>query len=176
MLRPRRSLRLAAVGVLVLAVSVGLSGCTPAPTGRSTTATEQQIESIAGVERAVIDATLSHDGLSSSQTVGITVTVSDGYHIGDADAAIVWITREAWSAGPRRPVAISLSFEDGSGKPLDWGWKAALGARGWDIPLNDGNMEASNVIGLSGSNMTSLTGESWPGPVPETPANLFVKN
>jgi hypothetical protein len=166
----------AAVGVLVLAVSVGLTGCTPAPTGRSTTAAEQQIESIPGVDSAHVDVSRDLDGLTTTQTVGITVTLSDGYHIGDADAAIVWITREAWSAGPRRPVAISLSFEDASGKPLDCGWKAALAARGWDIPLNDGNMEASNLISLGGSTMTALTGASWPGPVPETPANLFVKN
>jgi hypothetical protein len=176
MSRPRYSLRVAAVSVLVLAVSVGLTGCTPAPTGRSATATEQQIESIPGVDSAVTHVTRSQDGLTTTQIVAITVVVTDGYHISDADAAIVWITREAWSAGPRRPSVIGFSFDNASGQPLDWGWKAALAARGWDVPLIDGNMEASNVIGLSGSNMTSLTGTSWPGPVPETPANLFVKN
>jgi hypothetical protein len=168
--------RLAAVGVLVLAVSVGLTGCLPAPTGRSATTTEQQIASIPGVDSAHAHVTRSLDGLTTTQIVNITVAVSEGYHIGDADAAIVWITREAWSAGPRRPSVIGFSFDDASGKPLDWGWKAALAARGWDVPLSDGNMASDNLIALSGSTMTSLTGESWPGPVPETPANLFVKN
>jgi hypothetical protein len=187
MLRPRYSLRLAAVGVVVLAVSVGLTGCTPAPTGRSATATEQQIESIPGVEKATIRADSSLDGFVSKQTINITVVVSDGYQVGDADGAIVWLAQEAWSAGPKRPGSMGISLEDSSGKPLDWGWKDALAKHGWDkdagandgwdvANVDDGVLASSRLIVLTRSAMTSLTGDSWPGPVPETPANLFVKN
>jgi hypothetical protein len=165
-----------AVGVLVLAVSVGLAGCTPAPTGRSATATEQQIESIPGVEKAAVNLNAGHDGFVSRPTVGITVTVSDGYHIGDADAAIVWLAREAWSTGSGRPAGIWMTLEDTSGKPLDWGWKDALTKRGWDDTFNDDGMSSGNVLGFVDPRMASLTGTSWPGPVLQAPPNLFVKN
>jgi hypothetical protein len=116
------------------------------------------------------------DGLTTTQTVGITVTLSAGYQVGDADAAIVWLAQEAWSAGSRRPSVMSFSFEDSSGKPLEWGWKDALTKRGWDVSGAADVLAEGNLIILARSAMISLTGESWPGPVPETPANLFVKN
>ena len=224
---PRHALRLAAVGVLVLAISVGLTGCLfPAPTDRSYTGHEdaqRQIESIPGVERATInalagDATYSSptatpdetatasattgsdgaplscigvssanawcptpgsDGVTHSYGIFITVAVSDGYHVGDADAAMVWIVQEAWAAASQRPDSIDIRFEASSAKPydkqLDWGWKDAITKRGWNAPFV--GISASDYdIMLSDSPMTSLTGESWPGPVPETPPNLFVKN
>jgi hypothetical protein len=166
----------AAVGVLAFALGVGLSGCTPAPTGRTATDTGQQIESIPGVEKATIRASTLHDGFVTRQGVGITITVSDGYHIGDADGLIVWLAREAWSVGPKRPGSMGIRLEDSSGKSVEWGWKDALVKHGWDSPVTDEDMNSGGQLILSDSNMVSVAGESWPGPVPETPANLFVKN
>lgn len=173
---PRHALRLAAVGVLVLAVSVGLTGCTPAPTGRSATDVEQQIESIPGVENAVARWDAVQSGFVTRQTVGITITVSDGYRIGDADGLIVWLARQAWSLGPKRPGSMGIRLEDSSGKAVEWGWKDALVKHGWDSPVTVGDMNSGGLLILFDSNMVSVAGESWPGPVPETPANLFVKN
>ena len=169
--------RTTVVGALLFAVGFGLSGCVAAPTGRTAAATDRQIESVPGVEKASVSPSALLDGFTSRQIVMITVTVSDGYHVGDADAAIVWLAREAWSVGPRRPGSMGVSLEDSSGKPLAWGWKAALAKRGWDVPLVDDDMaDGGNIIGLANSRMTSLTGKNWHGSVPKTPANLFVKN
>jgi len=194
---PRHALRLAAVGVLVLAVSVGLTGCLfPAPTDRSYTGHEdaqRQIESIPGVERATINALAGDTTYPSptaapyvkkasthSYSISITVAVSDGYHVGDADAAMVWIVQEAWAAASQRPDSVDIRFEASSSKPwddqIDWGWKDAITKeRGCDISRITA-LPVSLSITLYGSCMTSLTGDNWPGPVPETPANLFVKN
>jgi hypothetical protein len=173
---PNNLVRLTGACVLLFAVGFGLTGCVATPTGRGIAATDRQIESVPGIERATLRATTLNDGLTSSQTINITVAVSDGYQVGDADAAIVWLAREAWSAGPGRPGSMGISLEDSSGKPLDWGWKAALAKRGWDVAIVDGNMNSANVLVFAGSRMTSLTGKSWPGRVPKAPADLFVNN
>ena len=170
---PKTSARLAGASVLLFAVGLSLTGCAPAPTGRSISATERQIESIPGVENATVDATANLDGFTTYQSVDITVEVSDGYQVGDADAAIVWLAREAWSVGPRRPDSMGIYLEDSSGKPFNWGWKAALAKHGLDKPVIENVMP--RLLPLAGTYMTSLTGKKWPGPMPKTPANLFVK-
>ena len=155
-------------------IGLSLTGCAPAPTGRSISATERQIESIPGVENATLDSTTYLDGFTTDQSVDITVEVSDGYQVGDADALIVWLAREAWSVGHRRPDEMSIYLEDSSGKPLNWGWKAALAKHGLDKPYIDSVMP--RLLPLAGTDMTSLTGKKWPGPMPKAPANLFVKS
>src|ERR1035437_2958440 len=84
---PRHALRLAAVGVLVLAISVGLTGCLfPAPTDRSYTGHEdaqRQIESIPGVERATINALAgiaypAHSATPDEMATASATTGSDG--------------------------------------------------------------------------------------------------
>jgi len=171
---PRR-LRATCAAVLVTGL---LAGCSLfAPPGSQDSRTAQAIiEKIAGIATADVgtDTPLYSQAGSSTH---LNFTIKSGYSVGDSEVLLDWLLKTAWSVNDHRvQQAVLLGVISSSPNTIaNWGWSGAATKLGFSNPNID-DAAPSQILNLYFSNeqMVKRYGP-WPGQVPKTPANLFVK-
>jgi len=171
---PRR-LRANCAAVLVTGL---LAGCSLfAPPGSQDSRTAQAlIQKIPGVASVDVNTTTPLNSQAGSST-DIFVTIKSDYSVGDSVIVLDWALKTAWSVNDD-DVKQGVFLVVNSSTPttiVKWDWSGAAKKLGFSDPgAGYGTPTPIFPLFFSKDEMVKRYGP-WPGQVPKTPANLFVK-
>lgn len=172
-----RARRVFAGALALLVCGSLLSGCAFFPKkGQSTEQAAALVGDIDAFSTSNVSVTSNLSGFTTSYYVYTAGTLADGYRVADADAALDWLLRTAWSINDHKPTLINVGVLSGTRVAADWDWVGAMERRGLDFAWIGRFMDDSGALGFRMKDHEALIAElgPWPGEVPMLPEGVFV--
>lgn len=154
--------------------AVAVTGCAGLRGGQSADAAAARVELVPGVASAHVEQRTTLSGFTRNWTTVVEVTLDPAYRVDDAEAALDWVLRTAWSINDHEPTSgLWVAFLDTAGNAADWDWAAATDASGYDTEWARSLMLPGGVLRFTGTDIGDSLG-SWPGEVPELADGVIV--
>ena len=166
--------RCAGLLLLVSLGAVSLSGCAWLRGGQSADSAAARIDKLPGVASSEITQSESLNGFTRSWFTYVTVTLDPDYRVADAQNALEWGLRTAWSVNDHEPTGLSVSFVDSAGDAVDWDWVAATAGLGYEPLSGEQSMSTIGLLMFSSAEIGDSLGD-WPGDVPELADDVFAR-
>ena len=171
--RHRRVLPL--IGLLTVgALGLGLTGCAASTGGQTTEQAIERVEQTPGVSTATVKMSNFLTGFTRYWTMRLSITVDDGYQIGNPDAALEWALKTGLSINDvDQKSSVFVGFFDEAGAPIDQDWASSIDKLGFDVTRSSKTLD-SGYIAFSGDLIAAADFGPRPGPVPQVPEDAFV--
>lgn len=153
---------------------VAITGCAGLRGGQSAEAAAKRIDLLPGVASSEVVQTSSLDGFTTRWFTSVAVTLEADYDVGDAERALEWGVRTAWSVNGHEPTTgLSVGFVDAAGNAVDWDWEAASVGLGYEPVADAMSMRLHGVLLFTNSEIGDSLG-AWPGDVPKLADGVIV--
>ncbi|WP_345761135.1 hypothetical protein [Diaminobutyricibacter sp. McL0608] len=155
------------IALLLVTLALG-AGCSELPVGgQSDDEALAQISAIEGIEKVFIDAKGSYNGFQRETGTLVSVTLSPGFRVARMPVFAEYLLRLAWSVNVERPNR-DLTFTLKNAPHSEF--ESAFRDAGW-VPTLTGD----TYVFIPPEVVREKLGP-WPGPVPETPAGMLVRD